>query len=806
MAHATRQDAGQPSQGWAGLRPLSVVEGRQRWDTNCLAGRPRLVRQLVDLLNGQPGITTAQASPVTGHVLIRHDSTVRGHDVEGRLEAALRSLRPQATTPTQRSPARSRRSTTRRAEQPCRPGRLGPSGRSVLRGPAGAARRPGEAPPGDMLLAAAATAGLLLSGRRLRGPLLSLGAAAAATTVLVRRAWRTTGPPADVARVSESEVGRPEVGEPEAWARHRAELTHRHRGRAARATTLSVGSQVADTSLYLLFGWASVVVFRGESPALTARGLAGAPRQLGAIIGVAAVARAMAATLSYRADTAWRALGQDVQHEMRTELYPHVQRLQPGRLEEERVSRLAGVLSGDIDQVGSFVATVPHEAVQLATCLAMMAGGYLVGAPDIAWIAFLPLPLIAWISLRHQQRSSSVYAAGGEDRARLNGRLINSLEASATVKSFCGEEHEAGRVSELSHAVRLSGTATDRFTAGYSQTVLSITATSFLANLLAGGRKAIGGTLSLDLFSVLNVLPQQTIFKLTALGVTIDQLQRTQAALHRVKYLYSLPTEPVGEGRPLQAGQVTGDITLQHVTFAYPGRPHTVADLSMHFTPGTSTGIVGATGAGKSTVAKLLTRFYAPRTGRVLLDGEEVRELDLADLRRVVGYVSQDAFLFDGTIADNIRYGTFDADREAVIRSARLAQAHTFVEALPQGYETPVGERGLALSGGQRQRLALARALLKDPPVLILDEATSAVDNETEAAIQQALRHYSTGRTLITIAHRLPTVRNADRIYVMNEGGRIAETGTHEELLASEGLYTSLWALQIQDTPRPPSR
>jgi ATP-binding cassette, subfamily B, bacterial len=770
MAHATHQDAKEHAQKWAGLRPLSVLEGRQRWDTNCLTGRPGLVEQLVALLNSQPGITAAQASPVTGRVLVRHDSTVRGPDVEGRLEAALRSLQAQASAPAPR-----------------------PSAEPVAAVPAaGTAGRAGKEPPGDMLLAAAGATALLLSGRRRHGPLLSLGAAAVATTVLVRRAWRGTSPAPDV----------PGAGESESWARHRAGLTQRHRGRAVRATVLSAVSQVADTSLYLLFGWASAVVLRGESPALRKRGPTSAPRQLGAIVAAAAVARAAAATLSYRADTSWRVLGQDVQHEMRTELYPHVQRLQAGRLEEERVTRLAGVLCDDINQVGSFIAATPHEAVQLATCLAMMAAGYLLWAPDIAWIAFLPLPLIAWISLRHRQRSGLVYAAGGEDRARLNGQLLNSLEASATVKSFCGEEHEAGRVGELSDAVRLSGTATDRFTAGYSQTVLSITAASFLANLLAGGRKAIDGTLALDLFSVLNVLPQQTIFKLTALGATIDQLQRTQAALHRVKHLYSLPTEPVGEGRPLRAGQVTGDVELRHVTFAYPGRPHTVTDLSMRFAPGTSTGIVGATGAGKSTVAKLLTRFYAPRAGHVLLDGEEVRELDLADLRRAVGYVSQDAFLFDGTIADNIRYGTFGADRAAVVRSARLAQAHTFIEALPHGYETPVGERGLALSGGQRQRLALARALLKDPPVLVLDEATSAVDNETEAAIQQALRHYSTGRTLITIAHRLPTVRNADRIYVMDEGGRIAETGTHEELLAQKGLYTSLWALQIQETPR----
>jgi ATP-binding cassette subfamily B protein len=219
-------------------------------------------------------------------------------------------------------------------------------------------------------------------------------------------------------------------------------------------------------------------------------------------------------------------------------------------------------------------------------------------------------------------------------------------------------------------------------------------------------------------------------------------------------------------------------------------------DVSLHFPAGQVTAIVGPTGAGKSTVAKLLMRFRHPDRGRVLLDGTDVRDLALRDLRRTIGYVSQDPDLFDATIADNIRYGTFDATHEDIVDAARTAGAHAFITDLPDGYDTRVGERGATLSGGQRQRIALARTILRDPPVVLLDEATSAVDNETEAVIQQALNSFGQGRTMILIAHRLSTVRGADRIHVLNRRGHVCEQGTHDDLVRQGGLYARLWTFQ----------
>jgi ATP-binding cassette, subfamily B, bacterial len=252
----------------------------------------------------------------------------------------------------------------------------------------------------------------------------------------------------------------------------------------------------------------------------------------------------------------------------------------------------------------------------------------------------------------------------------------------------------------------------------------------------------------------------------------------------------------------LPAAQAQGEVVFDRVTFAYgDGRP-VLKDLSLQIWAGRTAAIVGATGAGKSTLVKLLLRFYDVQTGRILLDGHDLRDLVMADLRGAIGFVSQDVFLFHGTVRENIAYGRFNASQDEIIAAAKIAEAHDFILSLANGYDTIVGERGQKLSGGQRQRISIARAILKDPPVLLLDEATSAVDNETEAAIQSSLERIAVDRTTIVIAHRLSTIRNADVIFVL-ENGELREEGRHEELLAQEGVYAGLWRVQTGERPSP---
>ncbi len=291
-------------------------------------------------------------------------------------------------------------------------------------------------------------------------------------------------------------------------------------------------------------------------------------------------------------------------------------------------------------------------------------------------------------------------------------------------------------------------------------------------------------------------LTQRLLWPLTRLGETFDLYQRAMASTNRVLDVLDT-TATIRDGdQTLDRAAVMGAVEFADVAFSYrPGFP-VLQGISMDMEAGRTTAFVGATGSGKTTVIKLLLRFYDVDGGGIRLDGVDIRELHLRDLRRAVGLVSQDVFLFHGTVAENIAYGRPDADRDAVRRAAEIAEAHEFIMGLPEGYETIVGERGQKLSGGQRQRVSIARAVLDDPPILVLDEATSSVDNETEAAIQRSLERLSRDRTTLVIAHRLSTIRHADQIYVL-DGGRIAEQGRHEELAAIPGgIYRALWDVQ----------
>jgi ATP-binding cassette subfamily B protein len=281
---------------------------------------------------------------------------------------------------------------------------------------------------------------------------------------------------------------------------------------------------------------------------------------------------------------------------------------------------------------------------------------------------------------------------------------------------------------------------------------------------------------------------------MTGLGDTLDQYQRAMASTNRIFGL--LNTQPkMVEGAAILETPIKGEIKFENVIFGYTPEQPILKGINLHIPAGETHAIIGATGAGKSTIIRLLLRFYDTISGQVTLDGTDIKSLSYASLRGACGYVAQDVFLFHGTVRENIRYGREQATDLEIEEAAQQAEAHDFIQSLPDGYDTVVGERGQKLSGGQRQRISLARAILRNPAILVLDEATSAVDNETEAAIQRSLAHVTKGRTSLVIAHRLSTVRDADKIWVL-EAGRVTESGRHEELLQNNGLYAALWRVQ----------
>jgi ATP-binding cassette subfamily B protein len=416
-------------------------------------------------------------------------------------------------------------------------------------------------------------------------------------------------------------------------------------------------------------------------------------------------------------------------------------------------------------------------------------------SPLVAGVSFLPIPVILWGSLRFQKRLAPRYAEVRDKAGDLASRLANNLGGMLTIKSYVAEAWELERLAQDSQAYRRSNARAIQISAAFIPLIRFAILFAFLAILVIGGLQAWRGSLAIGTYSFLVYVTQRLLWPLTGLGRTLDDYQRAMASTNRVLDLLDTPIAIPGGQRPLPLKQVRGSIRFEAVTFGYAGREPLLRDFNLDIPAGSTLGIVGATGSGKSTLVKLLLRLYAIQGGEILLDGTPIRCLRLDDLRRAIGLVSQEVFLFHGTVADNIAYGSFDASPAAIARAAELAEAAAFIEALPQGYSTVVGERGQRLSGGQRQRIALARAILKNPPVLILDEATAAVDNETEAAIQRSLDLITAERTTLVIAHRLSTVRHADRIVVMDQG-QIVERGCHEQLIGAEGPYANLWRVQ----------
>jgi len=579
------------------------------------------------------------------------------------------------------------------------------------------------------------------------------------------------------------------------YARH-------YRGRVYWASTCSVLNKIFDLAPPLLIGMAVDVVVKREQSLIARMGFPEMMTQLWILAILSLVIWALESLFEYLYQVAWRNLAQTLQHDLRLDGFAHAQNLDLAFFEDRSTAGLMAILNDDVNQLERFLDKGANDILQVVTTAIVIGAIFVYFSPLIASLSILPVPFILLVSFAFQKKLAPRYAAVREKVGDLNSNLSNVLSGIAVVKSYTSEKFELGRLRWESQSYCSANARAISLSSAFSPLIRMVVLVGFTVTLVLGGWLVQDGRLEVGSYSVLIFLTQRLLWPMTRLGETFDLYQRAMASVIRILNLLGTPFS-IQDGKRVLNIRAQYAIDFSNISFAYQNGVSIFTNLNLKFPAGSMVGVVGTTGSGKSTLIKLLLRFYEPQSGKISIDGTDIKDLKLHSLREKIALVSQDVFLFHGSIAENIRYGSFQASTDEIVEAAKLAEAHSFITQFPDGYETIVGERGQKLSGGQRQRVSLARAILKNAPILILDEATSSVDNETEASIQRSLQKVSTGRTTIIIAHRLSTVRNASQIYVL-ESGRVREQGDHRKLLESQGVYAGLWRVQTGEQMNSP--
>lgn len=551
-----------------------------------------------------------------------------------------------------------------------------------------------------------------------------------------------------------------------------------------------------------MIGAAMDVVNRKSNSWIARFGFKTVRSQLFALGGLSLAIWALDSFMGYLHRATSARLAQAIQDDLRNRMYGRLQQLDVGQIEQRPIGAWTSLFDTDIGRIGQFIETGVDPIVTMLTNSLIVTVTFLMQSPALFAAQLVILPGLYLVSTWFLGPIRKRHETGRLQADRLSAGIRSNVTGISTINVFGRQDAEAERIAALSRNASEAAEKQAVLTAAYIPAIQMVVGAGFLTTLVWGGNLVERGKLSIASFNVMGFTSLRLLVALGSLGMTLEQYQRTTLSIRRV--LEFLHLEPaIADGRQPLALTEGPALSFQNVSFEYQPGNEILHKLNLKIGSKNTTAIVGSTGAGKTTVLKLILRYYDPLQGAVNVNGEDIREYQLRDLRRHISLVPQHIFLFSGTIRDNIAYSRPKATTEEIMQASRTAHAHDFIQYLPDGYDTLIDEDRMTLSGGEQQRIAIARAILADRRILLFDEATSAVDYETEAAIQKALREELEGRTVVIVAHRLSTVRHADWIYVLDEG-RIAEEGRHEELLRKKGIYANLWRIQTGESAVPP--
>lgn len=519
--------------------------------------------------------------------------------------------------------------------------------------------------------------------------------------------------------------------------------------------------------------------------------------------GIIALSFFLGAISMWIGDRGWNAFAQEIQHTLRIDAYDALQNLSMNFFEDSRTGELLSIINNDVNQLEDFLSTSFSDALRLVVMVIGVGFILFLLNPELTIVAMFPVPIIAILAYLFVRNIHPKYVAMRSSVGGLTSRLEDNLSGIEVINTESTKPYERSRVSDSSSEYYNTNWAAISTRIKFFPLVTIITGIGFVLTFTVGGLWVLSGPplgfsrpLTPGTFVTFVIYVQQFVWPIAQFGQIVNTYQRAKASNSRIFDLLNQSSSIVESPEAVDFSPLNVTLNFNQVSFRYPSlENYVLKDISFKLKKGETLGVVGASGSGKTTLVKLLARLYDVDEGSICIEDQNIQEMTLSSLRKSIAYVSQDSYLFSGTLRENIKYGQNDVPEQQIIKAAKTAQIHEFISTLPDGYDTTIGERGVTLSGGQRQRVALARALVKQSPIFVIDEATRYLDTETESNIRESLSNSSSNRITIVISHRLSSIYNSDKIIVL-EDGKITTIGTHEDLLQNSPTYASLWKSQ----------